>query len=59
MKQLISKIETEYEKGAPLQVVIDRAEVLGMDPGKVEHEIDKLYQKGEAYEPHEDWVRTT
>jgi len=30
-----------------------------MDESKAEHEIDKLKQKGEVYEPSTDTLRTT
>ena len=35
------------------------AEEVGMDASKAEHEIDKLKQKGEVYEPRTDHLRTT
>lgn len=59
IKQLISEIEEEYDDGAPVDVVLDRAEEIGMDHSKAEHEIDKLKQKGEVYEPSTDHLRTT
>jgi DNA replicative helicase MCM subunit Mcm2 (Cdc46/Mcm family) len=39
--------------------VIDRAEELGMDESKADHEIEKLKQKGELYEPQQGYLRTT
>ncbi|UPV75898.1 minichromosome maintenance protein MCM [Halorussus limi] len=59
IKQLIADIEEEYDDGAPVDVVLDRAEEIGMDHSKAEHEIDKLKQKGEVYEPSTDHLRTT
>ncbi|MFC4436292.1 MULTISPECIES: minichromosome maintenance protein MCM [Natrialbaceae] len=59
IKQLISDIEEEYDDGAPVDIVLDRAEEIGMDQSKAEHEIDKLKQKGEVYEPSTDNLRTT
>ncbi|WP_266079512.1 minichromosome maintenance protein MCM [Haladaptatus caseinilyticus] len=59
IKQLIADIEEEYDEGAPVEVVLDRADEIGMDPSKAEHEIDKLKQKGEVYEPSTDHLRTT
>ncbi|USZ66993.1 helix-turn-helix domain-containing protein [Halorussus salilacus] len=59
IKQLIADIEDEYDEGAPIDVVLDRAEDIGMDHSKAEHEIDKLKQKGEVYEPSTDHLRTT
>ncbi|WP_332897375.1 LAGLIDADG family homing endonuclease [Haladaptatus sp. CMSO5] len=59
IKNLIAEIEDEYEDGAPIDVVLDRAEEIGMDHSKAEHEIEKLKQKGEVYEPRTDHLRTT
>ncbi|AFZ72934.1 LAGLIDADG family homing endonuclease [Natronobacterium gregoryi] len=59
LKQLIGDIEEEYDEGAPVDIVLDRAEEIGMDQSKAEHEIDKLKQKGEVYEPSTDNLRTT
>ncbi|TYL39868.1 AAA family ATPase [Natronococcus pandeyae] len=59
IKQLISDIEEEYDDGAPVDIVLERAEEIGMDQSKAEHEIDKLKQKGEVYEPSTDNLRTT
>jgi replicative DNA helicase Mcm len=49
LKTLIADIEDEYDEGAPLDVVIERAE----------HEVEQLKQKGEVYEPRTDHLRTT
>ncbi|MFH5800225.1 minichromosome maintenance protein MCM [Haladaptatus sp. CMAA 1911] len=59
IKQLIGEIEEEYDEGAPVDVVLERAEETGTDPSKAEHEIDKLKQKGEVYEPSTNHLRTT
>ena len=56
---LIENIEEEYDDGAPVDVVIERAEEAGMEPSKAEHEIEQLKQKGEVYEPQTDSLRTT
>jgi len=58
IKQLIHDIEQDYEDGAPVDVVFDRVEEIGMDPTKAEREIEKLKQKGEVYEPNLDHLRT-
>jgi DNA replicative helicase MCM subunit Mcm2 (Cdc46/Mcm family) len=57
IKGMISDIEDEYDKGAPVDVVLERAEEVGIDESKAEHEIDKLKQKGEVYEPRTDHLR--
>ncbi|ELY84661.1 LAGLIDADG family homing endonuclease [Natrinema altunense] len=59
LKQLISDIEEEYDDGAPVDIVMERADEIGMEQSKAEHEIDKLKQKGEVYEPSTDTLRTT
>jgi DNA replicative helicase MCM subunit Mcm2 (Cdc46/Mcm family) len=59
LKGLISDIEEEYDDGAPVDVVMDRADEIGMDASKAEHEIEKLKQKGEVYEPKHEHLRTT
>ncbi|ELY98467.1 minichromosome maintenance protein MCM [Natrialba asiatica] len=59
LKQLISDIEEEYDEGAPVDIVMERAEEIGLDQSKAEHEIEKLKQKGEVYEPSMDTLRTT
>ncbi|WP_435360170.1 LAGLIDADG family homing endonuclease [Haloarchaeobius sp. DFWS5] len=59
LKQLIGDIEEDYDDGAPVDVVMERADEIGMDHSKAEHEIEKLKQKGEVYEPRTDHLRTT
>lgn len=62
VKQYISNIEEEYEHkgGAPIDVVIDRAEgVIGMSESEVEDEIEYLRTKGELYEVKKGVLRTT
>jgi len=59
IKGLIEDLEDEYDEGAPVDVVADRAEEIGMDQTKAEHEIEQLKQKGEVYEPRTDYLRTT
>ena len=56
---LIQDIEEEYDEGAPVDVIIERAEEAGMESSKAEHEIEQLKQKGEVYEPQTDHLRTT
>jgi DNA replicative helicase MCM subunit Mcm2 (Cdc46/Mcm family) len=59
IRGIIADIEDEYDEGAPVDVVVDRAEEVGIDETKAEHEIEKLKQKGEVYEPRTDHLRTT
>ncbi|MFB6235466.1 MAG: LAGLIDADG family homing endonuclease [Halopenitus sp.] len=59
IKQLIGEIEEEYEEGAPVEEVLDRADEIGMDASKAEEEIENLRRKGEVYEPQQNHLRTT
>jgi replicative DNA helicase Mcm len=59
LKGLIEEIEAEFDDGAPIDEVLDRAEEVGLDPSKAEDEIEKLRRKGEVYEPRQNHLRTT
>lgn len=59
IKGIIAEIEDRFDEGAPVQRVIRHAKRVGIDKSKTEHEIDKLKQKGEVYEPRTDHLRTT
>jgi replicative DNA helicase Mcm len=58
IKSLIGEVEAEYDEGAPREEVLDRAEEVGLERSKAEHEIEKLRQKGDVYEPQTDYLRT-
>ncbi|WP_435196569.1 LAGLIDADG family homing endonuclease [Natronomonas sp. EA1] len=57
IKGIIKELEEEYEDGAPIDKVIERAQAIGMDESKAEHEIQKLKNKGDIYEPNMDHLR--
>ncbi|MFB6103651.1 MAG: hypothetical protein ABEJ57_01010 [Halobacteriaceae archaeon] len=59
LRGIIGELEDEYEDGAPIEEVLDRAEELGTERSKAEHEIEKLKQKGEVYQPSQGHLRTT
>jgi replicative DNA helicase Mcm len=59
LKQLIADIEEEYDEGAPVETVLERADEVGMEGSKAEKEIENLKQKGELYEPRANYLRTT
>jgi len=59
VKALIGDIEEEYDEGAPVEEVLDRAGEIGMDEEKAEKEIESLRKKGELYEPVQGHLRTT
>jgi len=58
VKSLISEIEAEYDEGAPIETILDRAEEVGMERSQAEHEIEKLRRQGDVYEPTTDHLRT-
>jgi replicative DNA helicase Mcm len=58
IKSLIAEIETEYDEGAPIETILDRAEEIGMERSQAEHEIEKLRRQGDVYEPTTDHLRT-
>lgn len=57
---IIETLAEHSEDGAPVDAVIaavtDRTE---LEPSRVEHEIEKLKQRGEVYEPATDCLRAT
>jgi len=59
LKSVIAEIESEFEEGAPVEEVLDRAQEGGMDRSKAEKEIENLRRKGEVYEPKNGHLRTT
>ncbi|WP_336328798.1 type I restriction endonuclease [Halovenus sp. HT40] len=59
MLGLIESLEEEFDKGAPVDVAIERFEEWGFNVHKAEHEIEKLKTTGEVYEPRNDYLRTT
>jgi replicative DNA helicase Mcm len=56
---IVAEIEAEYDEGAPVDVILERCEEIDISEQKAEHEIDKLKQKGEVYEPQPNHLRTT
>jgi hypothetical protein len=59
IRGIISDIEDDFEEGAPIDEVVTHAAMVGLEPDKAKHEIEKLKQKGEVYEPRTDHLRTT
>ncbi|EMA10238.1 minichromosome maintenance protein MCM [Haloarcula marismortui] len=59
IKGIIADIEDEYDEGAPIDVVVERAEEVGINESKAKHEIDKLKQKGEVWVPRIDHLMLT
>lgn len=59
LKSIISHIEEGHEDGAPEGRVVEFAVYLGLEKNRAQHEINKLKQKGEVYEPKQEHIRTT
>jgi len=59
IKTIISDLENEYDAGAPVQEVKMVAMDLDIETDLTEHEISKLKQKGEVYEPKANHLRTS
>ncbi|QCC57278.1 minichromosome maintenance protein MCM [Natrinema thermotolerans] len=59
LKEIVGDLEMEYDHGAPIDEIISRTGEIGMGPSKTEHLLDTLKQRGEAYEPRTDTLRTT
>jgi len=56
--ELIQELQVEYDEGAPMEVLIERAEdEHDIDESKVRHEVDKLKQAGTAIQPRNEHVR--
>jgi replicative DNA helicase Mcm len=58
IRGLVEELQQEYDEGAPVEEVLDRAEEIGMTRDKAEHEIEQLKRKGEVYEPSQEHLRT-
>jgi replicative DNA helicase Mcm len=54
---IIEDVQSEYDEGAPIDVVIDRAEEEGIEASKVTNEIETLKSKGVAISPRNEHVR--
>jgi replicative DNA helicase Mcm len=57
VKGIIRELQEEYEDGAPYDQVLERAETGGIERSKAEHEIQKLKDRGDIYEPKTDHLR--
>lgn len=60
IKTIISQMEENHEQdeGVPIEKVLLRAQSVGIEKSKAEHEVEKLRQKGDVYEPKTDHLRT-
>jgi replicative DNA helicase Mcm len=58
LKALISGIESEYDEGAPIDEIFDRAEEVGFTRSQAEDIFEKLRGQGDIYMPTDDHWRT-
>jgi len=56
---IVAELQQEYDSGAPIDLVVERADKLEINEGQARHEIGKLKEKGELYQPEQGYVRTT
>nr|WP_259372405.1 LAGLIDADG family homing endonuclease [Salinarchaeum sp. IM2453] len=54
---IIEDMQEEYENGAPVEAILDRAEEVGLERSKAESEIEKLKRNGSLYEPQNGHIR--
>jgi len=59
VKELIRELQNKHEEGAPKEELIERGEEIGIGPSTMEHDIDKLANKGKIYQPQSGYWRTT
>jgi replicative DNA helicase Mcm len=59
IKHIIEDLEHEHDDGAPEENVLERAEAMDIGRSTAEHEIEKLKQKGQIYEPASGHYRTS
>lgn len=59
IKSLIGEVEEEYDEGAPIEEVKQKADENGLLVSGVEKEVERLRRAGELYEPVQNHLRTT
>lgn len=57
LQDLIFELQDEYEDGAPIEVLRERAEEAGINTSKVDEGIEKFRRGGDIYEPKEGYIR--
>jgi hypothetical protein len=59
LKEVIARIEEEYEEGAPLKAVYGVVTANGVELSDAQEQVESLRVKGEVYEPKSGHLRTT
>ncbi|AIY89912.1 hypothetical protein [Geoglobus acetivorans] len=57
LREIISKLEKQYEKGVPKEAILDEAKMVGISQAEVENSLLKLREMGEIYCPRPDHYR--
>ena len=57
LRHLLEHLEGEYDKGVPIDRLLEEGEERGMDADRIEHELSKMKQSGEIYEPSSNRYR--
>jgi|Deesub1362A_J573_1020465.scaffolds.fasta_scaffold00099_76 replicative DNA helicase Mcm len=57
IKKIIETLEADYQKGAPEELIIQKAEEGGIPPAKAKDVLHKMREKGEIYSPRSGYYR--
>jgi replicative DNA helicase Mcm len=57
VKAIVGELEDDYDEGAPVAAILDRAEEIGMDRDTAANELETLRRQGDVYEPMTDHLR--
>jgi len=57
VKAIVAKLEDDYDEGAPVAAILNRAEEIGMDRDTAADELETLRRQGDVYEPTTDYLR--
>ena len=58
MKHIVAEVAAECEDGAPIEAVLDRAVEAGFERTQADHQLQRLRNQGDVYEPQADRLRT-
>ena len=58
MKRIVAEVAAECEDGAPIEAVLDRAVEAGFERTQADHQLQRLRNQGDVYEPQTDRLRT-
>jgi hypothetical protein len=58
VQAIVGELEGDYDEGAPVAAILDRAEEIGMNRGTAANELETLRRQGDVYEPTTDHLRS-